>query len=626
MATQSPLYTIGRDAVMQLTSLRGDLLQYRRTISLNKKFGADEEDYIVTVDIPNTMYSCHVKNDEGFALFKSCSRKEYNSDTGNYEVTENGSFFTFYDPDADVIPTVESVNDGTYNHDIYHWDIWGSPSDSDPSQYVYEFTGKFVKYMRNPAIPPQFDHSHPDFNWEEYEEWRHNNPDIPEQIPQPLTQLTFWFHSVEGSEDELSLTLDFLRNDNDSAYFIDKPNDVDIDFMSILNNLGAKVTPLPYIMSVNSKNYKTVIPEKYQAFKKPTPYKTFAVQKGLLIGYDNNFDGDKCRLTVDCDSKTYPQMIGKYTFIDTKNGDPGGSGRIGKVFINLPSSIEGIESQQYQRFGIEDPYLYIMDDGDFRPSGDAVFDGQLLSLMVDGYLDAVTKGHSYPFVFKPITEFKYSSRNIYQFDKWSTIVFPKKLVQISNIDRIDAGVWDSLFYIFGVDNNNLNNYSSIMFGKFNVWKMLNIPLWSSDITTGLTRNIQINNTYDTSNCISEFTFNCEEGLVVNDSVNIHIGNRCETYAGNEVTDEESYELYKDGPYVVNSSHKEYYPFNGDSLRSLFASLPQMAEGVVGTIILHVETDTSNYGSATDGGGWRDLTDEDWAVATDKGWTITWSKW
>lgn len=82
-----------------------------------------------------------------------------------------------------------------------------------------------------------------------------------------------------------------------------------------------------------------------------------------------------------------------------------------------------------------------------------------------------------------------------------------------------------------------------------------------------------------------------------------------------VTDDATYEALKDDPYYWTTDAK-YSKFNHDSLVEFINSLPTVS----GTQnVLNV---LGTQGSGTDGGGFNELTDEEIAVAVEKGWTIT----
>ena len=84
----------------------------------------------------------------------------------------------------------------------------------------------------------------------------------------------------------------------------------------------------------------------------------------------------------------------------------------------------------------------------------------------------------------------------------------------------------------------------------------------------------------------------------------------------EVYDEESYEKNKDNPNWYTTM-VEYSRYNHDSAVETINSLYQIQSGYYATIQFD-----SAAGSKTDGGAIGDLTEEEIAVATDKGWTVT----
>lgn len=79
-----------------------------------------------------------------------------------------------------------------------------------------------------------------------------------------------------------------------------------------------------------------------------------------------------------------------------------------------------------------------------------------------------------------------------------------------------------------------------------------------------------------------------------------------------VDDDETYAQYKDGEYKTNM--KEYSHYNHDSAVETINSLPIVNSGTI-------KFDGAS-GSSTDGGAINTLTDEEIAVATEKGWTVS----
>lgn len=85
----------------------------------------------------------------------------------------------------------------------------------------------------------------------------------------------------------------------------------------------------------------------------------------------------------------------------------------------------------------------------------------------------------------------------------------------------------------------------------------------------------------------------------------------------EIIDSETYNLYKDNPDAW-TQNKQYSRYNHDSAVETINSLPDCSSsGGVNTIQFQ-----GISGSATDGGAISNLTENEIAVATAKGWTVS----
>ena len=84
----------------------------------------------------------------------------------------------------------------------------------------------------------------------------------------------------------------------------------------------------------------------------------------------------------------------------------------------------------------------------------------------------------------------------------------------------------------------------------------------------------------------------------------------------KVTDDASYQALKDNPDYWTTL-KQYSRYNKQSALRTIQSLPDVSGGNSNTIKF-----LGDSGSATDGGAINTLTEEEIALATSKGWTVT----
>lgn len=612
MATQSPLYTIGRDAVMQLTSLQGELLPYRRTVKFQHKFGVAEEDYKVTVDIPSTAYSMHVKNDKQYVSLSST-------------ILPNATFFGWYSPDVGE-QTYENWN--YQNGQKWEGHIATAPEYFDPTYKVESIQSTLTVMMHNPAIPPEFDMDNPNFNWEEYEQWRQENPGIPERVPRPLHQITLWFHSAEGYEDEVDLEFDFLKNDNKATYWIDKPDEYDVKFEDLLKNLGPYMFNLPVTIDLSQENYNLPsVPSKYKVLLPVKPNSIFQV--GKLVGFNQmNWE-----IQCDCRDSSFPQLLSDGCFTCTNN-NPLFNGNTGPYFfINLPSveKLPNIRREGYRYlYGVSFPYIFPANGG----QGNGMdLQGDLLNLIVEAFFAEYPNDSSVRFLYAPYpsyapyTELDMSSIRGLTYHPRSIIWFPKKLVQIPR-DRLRLESIDSFKRLQKMFSPGWSEWDDGTYvyteGK---WKILDIPLWKDETVSGQSYLFSINDSANNQRDIitSAITFNYEKDYTVKSPLEIRIGSRKLDWANETdlvVKDAETYNLYKGKPYLITDENAiGYYPFTRKSIVDLFNSLPPVESGVSATIILdyYYRVDVAQN---TDEGGWNSLTDEEIAIATTKGYTVT----
>jgi hypothetical protein len=167
---------------------------------------------------------------------------------------------------------------------------------------------------------------------------------------------------------------------------------------------------------------------------------------------------------------------------------------------------------------------------------------------------------------------------------------------------------------------------------------LNIPVWTC--TKPFTSNL-CNNTFSNTHRLKNITFETDNGQpivvswksqTIDLSAKVSVGYTPDTsYAtvnfnsgitiDKRVTDDASYQALKNDPdWWTNKI--EYSRYNHDSAVETINSLPDASAYLASAGGTNTIKFASNSGSATDGGAIGNLTAEEIAVATAKGWTVT----
>jgi hypothetical protein len=181
-------------------------------------------------------------------------------------------------------------------------------------------------------------------------------------------------------------------------------------------------------------------------------------------------------------------------------------------------------------------------------------------------------------------------------------------------------------------------YSNLFYVCRSLDEIVDLPVWKSSSTSGQTSNM-FNSTFSGCSRISRFTFetNLDGSPMIADWKNqliefkSHIGYVagasyvCEYNSGitadKEVRDDATYQALKNDPDWF-ATFPEWCRYNHDSAVETINSLPDTsaflaAKGGTNTIKF-----IGNLGSKTDGGAINTLTEEEIAVATAKGWTVS----
>lgn len=609
MAKQEQLYTIGRDAVMQLTSVLPELYKYKRIETVDKVFGEEAEDFVYRIEMPpNHAYVLNCV--KGYYLFDSW--QDYNNPDQEY------SYIQF---------RANGVDDGM-NITNLSWHV-------SPIPYYYQaYVPSFTKF--NPAIPEEFDYMNPNFDWSAFEEWKREHPDIPEYIPRDdIDFIDIYFHSPAGSKDELHITMDFVNSNNRSVYWINKPDEVDVDFQKVLDNIqpkviqpawtGQNILPIRLSLTANNGNGIKIDPEFLQTELAQTPTSTI-----MRFGTYCGFTGDKVQ--IDCNNLRLINFVGA-AFLNTFNASPGSSKAYDDVFINMDYPDNFSDHVRVSTCGINHPYI-------LQPGsrGAWVFN-ELITKQIDAYLASESTS---PFYFNPspiiIDDYGNVKIDTYPggYDDGALIMprdckFDERLVRLPNIN-IGSGY----------ASNIVRMICNPLSGGEGYWKVNNIPVFN--IGKLRTEKFSIFMEFEPMNDYKispkEVTFAVGEGAKLDSDIIIVFRAWTPYFMSPNakfpyVYDDETYNLYKDQPYICGGDYNDaeiiargsdYYAFNRESAVKLFNSLPPMAEGYKGTINFVRYDDNSNPGCKTgENMGWDDIADEEIAVATERGWTVTFSK-
>lgn len=174
------------------------------------------------------------------------------------------------------------------------------------------------------------------------------------------------------------------------------------------------------------------------------------------------------------------------------------------------------------------------------------------------------------------------------------------------------------------------NYSQRFYNCYNLNKIQKLGVQLSHQNT---RSNMFTNTFYNNRCLKEMTFNLQEDNTpfvlttwVNQTIDLSrtIGywgtgpqtDVNEEYKEHKVIDDVTYNQYKNEEYWFTEK-VEYSRYNHDSAVNTINSLPDVSSGTGNTIKFKGEA-----GSATDGGAINTLTEEEIAVASAKGWTVT----
>lgn len=194
---------------------------------------------------------------------------------------------------------------------------------------------------------------------------------------------------------------------------------------------------------------------------------------------------------------------------------------------------------------------------------------------------------------------------------------------------------DSLFAQNHI-NRYLSSYSTVYYNGFNrcmAIEKVKLPVY--DLVSWTSNSFK--DTFSYTSRLTSVTFNTNEddspivcdnwnnqtinlagynGYAASSTINLITGYNSGITADKQVTDDASYQALKDDPDWFTTD-KAYSRYNHDSAVETINTLPDVSSGSGNTIKF-----VSEAGSATDGGAINTLTDEEIAVATAKGWTVT----
>lgn len=156
---------------------------------------------------------------------------------------------------------------------------------------------------------------------------------------------------------------------------------------------------------------------------------------------------------------------------------------------------------------------------------------------------------------------------------------------------------------------------SAFFNCYRLGEALNI--WAPDNSTSSLTSNAFASTFSKCYTLSRITFapSRKVGTISNQVIDLSTvgyGLASANSSLPQVTDDETYTLYKDVEY--RTSLKEYSRYGHDSFVETINTLPVVDSGTIKVY--------GTCGASTDQGAISDLTDEEIAVATEKGWTIT----
>ena len=196
-----------------------------------------------------------------------------------------------------------------------------------------------------------------------------------------------------------------------------------------------------------------------------------------------------------------------------------------------------------------------------------------------------------------------------------------------SIRTVDEGLLKNLY----INSNIIPFFQSMFTNCYSLDEIKRFPV----AVDGYKYNM-FSNVFGNTNRLKNFTFNKEEdgtaksinwtNQLIDYSVNIGYANffgknyilnyNSGITADKEVKDDATYQALKNDPDWFTTKI-EYSRYNHDSAVNTINSLPDVSAGTGNTIKFKGES-----GSATDGGAINTLTPEEIAVATAKGWTVT----